>query len=93
MWLSRVSTVQNGKDWSALEVLFYLSYIFYFSFISIRISFLAFSRINVNTADGYYSGDCEDAKRECSQSGAGPDILFSKRKFIFSPHQNLRIIK
>ena len=66
---------------------------FYLSFILIRISFLAFPRINANIADGYYSGDCEDAKRECSQSRAAPDILFSKRKFIFSRHQNLRIIK
>ena len=66
---------------------------FYLLFYLIRISFLAFSRINPNIADGYYSGDCEDAKRECSQSRAAPDILFSKRKFIFSRHQNLRIIK
>ena len=29
---------------------------------------MAFWSINPNIADGYYSGECEDAKRECRQS-------------------------
>ena len=47
---------------------------FYLSLI--RISFLALWRINPNIADGYYSGDCEDAKRECSQSRVGHFQIF-----------------
>ena len=100
-----MSTVQNFKDWSVLEVLFlsiagccehtnlsevFLELVFSFSFvILIRIAFLAFSGKNPDIADAYYSGDCEDAKRECSQSRVSwslPQILFYflKKIYIFS---------
>ena len=60
------------KDLLCTFILFFL--------ILIRISVLASSGINANIAEGYYSGGCEDAKRECCQSRVGHFQIFY---FIF----------